>query len=405
MQELITPPKPRILKKQHIAFPESAYSGVANDFAELFSQKTEVPKPFLFMTFLAYLGAMVSHLIELNSAIRPQPRLYVACLAPTGEKKSTALRLTDNFFRETFPGWDLTIYGSGSFEALAEDLAKDPESKKIRPRILFFDELALFVNKAKQEGSLLLPALCTLFEHNHFDNITKKRELRCRDAYLSLVGACTLETYEKMWTPQFLDMGFVNRLFILVEQANKRVALPEPVDPQEPEPLKVKLKNIVSTIEAMSKDTGKVIFSLDPEAQELWRGYYASIPKDVHAVRLDTYGLRLMLLLALSKREYTITKETVWQVTEILDYEYQVRKLYDPIDAENLNARTEQKILRELEKRGPLRQRDLIRFTNARGVGLWIFRQCLENLKATGDVAYDPESKTYYLPEIEGEVG
>ena len=86
-------------------------------------------------------------------------------------------------------------------------MTRDPRTKAVRPRILCFDELAAFVSKAKQEGNTLLPALCTLFEGNYVDNIMKDRKMLCRDAYVSLVGACALETYEKMWAPQFLDMG------------------------------------------------------------------------------------------------------------------------------------------------------------------------------------------------------
>lgn len=384
-------PKP----STEVVFPEASYVGIAADFAEAYSSRTEVPKAFLYMTFLAYLGGRVSHLVELNSVIRPQPRLYVVCLAPTGEKKSTALRLVDNFFRAAFPDWNLTIYGSGSFEGLAEMMTRDPRTKAVRPRILCFDELAAFVGKAKQEGSTLLPALCTLFETNCVDNITKDRKVLCRDAYVSLVAACSTETYEKMWTTQFLAMGFLNRLFLVVESTSRRVSLPGSVAPQDEQALATQLRDLVNWTEEEARKSGKLLLSLEGEALKLWDDYYQAMPRDIHSVRLDTYGFRLMTLLSLSKKEAVISPETVKQTTDILNYEYWVRRNNCPIDAETLFAKMEQKILRELEKRGPLKMRDLRRFTNAKSFGLWIFEQSLENLQRAGDVRFDGKTKTY----------
>ena len=142
---------------------------------------------------------------------------------------------------------------------------------------------------------------------------------------------------------------------------------------------------------------GKLRIAFEPKAQELWASWYEKRPGGLLAVRLDTYGFRLMTLLALSKLEFTITPQTVEQVIAILDYEYNARRLHDPVSAETLAAKMEQSIFRQLQRRGPLKERDLRRFTNARGIGTWFFKQALENLIRVGDVQLDTRTKEYSL--------
>lgn len=381
-----------------LVFPEEAYVGIAGKFSDAYDRVTEVPREFLYMVFLAYLGAKVSPWVQCDLGVTQQPRLYVVCLAPTGQKKSTAIRLVDEFFSGTFEDWDLSMYGLGSFEAIGEELRRDPGTHAIRPKILVIDELAMFVSKARQDGSILLPALCALFEGNEFDNVTKHYKLRCRDAHVSLVAACTVETYESMWTQQFVKMGFINRLFIVAGNSDKKIAVPEPVDESVLGSLRKDLRGLVRCVQEKAKARGgKLRIAFEREAQDLWSSWYESRPDGLLAVRLDTYGFRLMTLLALSKLEFTIARQTVEEVIAILEYEYKARQLYDPVDAETLAARMEQSIFRQLQRRGPLKERDLRRFTNARGIGTWFFKRALENLIRVGDVQFDTRSKQYSL--------
>ena len=59
-----------------LEFPE-VFSGVAGDFAELYSSYLEAPKQFFFMGFLTCLGTALADRLTLESEIAPQPRLYV----------------------------------------------------------------------------------------------------------------------------------------------------------------------------------------------------------------------------------------------------------------------------------------------------------------------------------------
>jgi cyclophilin family peptidyl-prolyl cis-trans isomerase len=71
------------------------------------------------------------------------------------------------------------------------------------------------------------------------------------------------------------------------------------------------------------------------------------------------------------------------------------RKLHDPVDADNVTAKLEEKIRRQLEVRGPMTQRELIQFTNARRAGLYFFENAIKNLIKADEVFF--EKNTYHL--------
>lgn len=141
-------------------------------------------------------------------------------------------------------------------------------------------------------------------------------------------------------------------------------------------------------------------YSLTEEALSLWKQWYEQMPRNVYSRRLDAYGWRLMMLLQLSQGLFQpIDVDTVERVIKLLDWQLALRELYDPVDAENLSAKMEQLILRNLRRRGPLTKRDLQRFTNASKYGIWIFQQALENLQKNGDIRWHKASGTFYAVE------
>ncbi len=376
-----------------LEFPASAYVGIAGDFATLYATYVESPPQFLFMTFLTYLGALVAPSITLASELRPQPRLYTVLLGESAtSRKSSALDLTDRFFREAFP--DLNVhYGLGSAEGLAAELESEDGSP--RSLLLHCDELKLLVDKAAQDGSIALPMLTTLFERNQFDNTTKGKRIRVRNAYLSVIAACTTETYQRMWHPSFRDIGFINRLFLVHGDAQRRFFSPKPVPESERRRLQEELVGIVGAITATAAARNRPIeMVLDPEAEAVLQDWYVKLSGSVHERRLEAYGLRLCILLEVSQGETRrITEETALAVRDILEYELAVRRLYDPIDADTAIARVEESIRRVLATYGPMRERDLKLRVNYRRVGVWVYTQALANLLKSGEVRFSSDKK------------
>jgi hypothetical protein len=100
-----------------------------------------------------------------------------------------------------------------------------------------------------------------------------------------------------------------------------------------------------------------------------------------------------------------ITKETALAVRDLLNYELAVRRLYDPIDADNAIARLEESIRRVLATYGPLTERELKRRVNYQRVGVWVFNQALDNLLRSKEVRFLSDKRRLALAENPSDTG
>jgi hypothetical protein len=133
------------------------------------------------------------------------------------------------------------------------------------------------------------------------------------------------------------------------------------------------------------------VYKVDNEATARFDEWYQRREDSIFERRLDTYGHRLMLIHAAMLGRTVIDLEVVEGVIALLDYQLDVRRECDPVDAENSIAQMEEKIRRALA-RGPLKERELKRRCHYERHGLWIWNKALENLKNAGEVRADPKT-------------
>lgn len=363
-----------------IPFPEAAYVGVAGEFATLYAHYVESPKPFLYVAYLTYFGALLGPYVTLETELRPASRLYSVLVGESAlGRKSSAMGHADHFFQPFLPDRLAVLYGLGSAEGIARVV-----KEKGFPVLLHFDELKIFVDKAKQDGSVALPMVTTLYEFTKYQNHTRDRSIELESVHLSLLAASTKETYESMWASQFMDIGFLNRLFVVLARRTTKRSFPDAIPAAHIEALRAKTREHLDGIWRSMPQP--LILRLTPDAFEFWKVWYEALEESVYANRLDTIGLRLMMLLAITSGRVEVDDATVQAVVTLLDYELAVRKLLDPIDAENAVARMEERIRRALQ-RGRLRKRDLARQVHAHRSGTWVFNSAIKNLIAEGEVA------------------
>jgi len=383
-QEKIIPikrPGPDPLK-----FPGWVLSGVAGKFAELYSSYLESPKEFFYFSFLTCLGSALGDRLTLESEIAPQPRLYTILLGESADdRKSTAASKTVDFFLNALQDFNI-CYGIGS----AEGLQNRFEESSGNNLLIFFDEFKAFVSKSKIEGSILLPCVNTLFESNRYENQTKKSRIFLEQAHLSLLGASTTQTYENMWSSQFTDIGFNNRLWLVPGSGKRKHSLPQAVPESEKSVIK---KNIGEVLSVVKNNT---VLSILPEAYEHFQSWYMNREVSVHTKRLDTYAQRLMPLLAVNEGETEVDLAIVKKVIALADWQLEIRKLYDPIDADNAIAKMETKIKRQLN-RSPMSSRDLKRNCHADRTGLWVFKTALENLRQADEISWQKATQTWRI--------
>jgi len=363
--------------KDVLHFPASVISGLAGDFADIYSASLETPRHFLYAAFLTALGSLVADRITLNSEIRPQPRLFTILLGESADdRKSTAITKTIEFFQQSITEGIPTCWGISSAEGLQRKLSG---SNKL---LLCFDEFRQFVSKCRIEGSVLLPCTNSLFESNRYESHTKSQSIVLQDAYLSMLAASTTETYEKIFTPEFLAIGFANRLFLVPGGAERKFSLPVTIGDSEKMRLRHKLGKVLEFA------SGHPVLNLEPIAREIYHHWYMNLERGVHSKRLDTYSLRLMILLAVNDQKEIIDRETVAKAIRLANWQLNVRRLLDPIDAETNIARLEERIRRVLTI-APKSERDLRKAVHYERVGLWTYQNAVQNLTRSREIQWN----------------
>jgi hypothetical protein len=386
-QDVETMPAPAVLSKEASAkrqtenglrFPDRALIGSCGEVARVLSEGTEVPPEFAFAAALTLFGSIACEAgLKLDIGIGVEPRLYTVLLGESGEvKKSTAIRRTVEFFKglrlpRMVPFHDLN--GVASAEGLARELGD------VSNTVLIFDEMRAFLDKCKIQGSALLSAVASLFEGGNWDNATKsaRHSVTIRDAKVSLLAACTTKTWEGVWGSDAISIGLPNRLLVIYGEARPRVAWPKAANTEALAKVGTRIEGQFARLPLTLAITG--------DAKQAWEDWYHSQPGSEHAKRLDTIGFRLMALLALSLDKDTVDIDVAQAVLAILDYELAIRKYHDPIDADSVIAKLEEKIRRKVQL-GDLYKRDLRRVISADRAGIWAFDRALENLERAGDL-------------------
>jgi hypothetical protein len=371
--------------KEHIEFPYHVMTGLAGDFASIYSTYLEVPTHFFYMAFLTCLGSVLADSLSLASEIRPQPRLFVLLLGESADdRKSTALNKVVDFFKWCVDGFAV-CWGVGSAEGLQKRLE---DSNRL---LLCFDEFKQFISKCKIEASVLLPCVNTLYESNRYESRTKKTDINLENVYLCLMGASTVDTYQNTWSSQFTDIGFNNRLFLVPGSGERKHSFPAKIPDNDKYLLRQKLAQVLRHVgDGLELD-------IAPKARELYHNWYMGLEKSIYTKRLDVYALRLMSLLTVNELKREVDVDVVDKVISLCDWQFSVRALHDPIDADNAIAGMEEKIRRVLRTRGSLTDRELKQYTNATRTGLWAFNTAKKNLMAHSEVGFNRKEKTYFL--------
>lgn len=388
-RELVASESPQE-RKSDPPFPYQAMTGAAGEFTLAHSGLVESPEAFLFMGFLTCLGSVMSKRLTVNSYIRIQPRLNVVLLGQSAfDRKSTSLNIVTRFFNETLEDGFPVSWGVGSAEGLQLSLQQHQQSPC--GLLLAVDELKSLVSKCSIEGSVLLPCINTLFESNQAHNATKKKVISITDAHLSILAASTLPTYERLFNSTFTDIGFTNRLFIVVGKSTNRYAIPRRLPDAD-------RRELADYLGQVLKHVGEgLVLDFAPEASAFYEKWYARMEKTEHARRLDTYSMRLAMLLAVNDLKPVIDLETIQHATALCDWQLEIRRIHDPIDADSKMAQMEERIRRTLRQHGPLRERELKRYVSANRAGLWFYAKAADNLRNCGEIEYNAKRREYRL--------
>ena len=170
------------------------------------------------------------------------------------------------------------------------------------------------------------------------------------------------------------------------------------IPPQDLERVRTRVRNLLQQIDAAYRQNqGRpVAYRLTPDALQLFHDWYLAREGSIFERRLDTYAHRLMLLLATSSGKHCIDADLVRRVIALLQYQLDVRRECDPVDADNVVASMEEKIRRALS-RGSVKGRELKRKVHYNRTGIWVWNTAIENLKRAKEVAHDRKLDQFWL--------
>jgi hypothetical protein len=360
-------------------FPSQIIQGIARKFVDLYSPIRETPEAFLWLSFVVYLGNLISPYLRLDCA-SSEPRLFGVVIGKSGRtRKSAGINLARDLFKGTDAPQTI-IEGFGSAEGLLVRLGDKEELAE--PFVLHMDEISLIASKTDINGSAGIAAFHKLFEDHDYDHPLAKDDYNVRNAYLSLIGASTLEDFTKAWSGKHEDAGFFSRLLLVAGDADKRIPRPVDPDPVASAELLRELNDLASSV-----IIGPVrILTMDADAEEVWAKFYDSFGDGPEWNRIDTYGLRLMVIQAVLRGERTVTRGNVRQIVDFLQYEVAVRAAVSPVVAENPVAKMEEMIRRHLAPGCKCSKRELQRRTNYSRSGIEIFNRALSNMQRDGEI-------------------
>jgi hypothetical protein len=375
--------KATLVNSNFPAFPLDIMHGLAKEFVDLYSPIRETPPEFLWLAFVTYLGNLLSPYIGLDCAAS-EPRFYGVAIGKSGRtRKSAGQNAAKDVFEQVHSSQTI-IQGFGSTEGVLYSVRAKGENPSPKTAIIHLDEMNQMAAKTGIAGSAGFAPLHKLFEdHDYHHPLAKGEGYTVRNVYLSLLGASTLEDFQKSWDSKHADAGTFSRLFVVAADSKTRIPRPMNPNPEALEHLVQRIQQTASTLQQQPRRT----MTMSPDAEQLWKTFYMeNFRDDVEWNRIDTYGFRFMALQTILRDEAQVTKKNVQEVIDLLLYEVATRRAVNPVVAENDFARIEELIRRHLPEGTTMSKRELGRAINAHRYGIRYFDTALFSLQGNHEI-------------------
>jgi hypothetical protein len=377
-------------------FPKTVEVGIIKEFVDLYDPCTEAPREFLWSSFVTTLGNAIAPYACRDHAYPVQPRLYIVNVGASGSsKKSTAANLATEFVQNALGHGSLRLIpGFGSPEGVLRALSFDQHV----PTVLYLDELEGFMKKVSIQNSAGTIPFHTLYDRNSYEHPLKVKGTKLDGVHLSILGNSTTDRFVDIWDAEHIDSGFFYRWTIVFATPFKRFEDPKKPQSEKVDALAEKLRGLLKDVKASGSGQRLEMTFEDDNARKIWADYYHKEldPKNDLHTRIDTFGERLMMILALAQGQKSISGDVVRATIDFLRYQVALRRQLAPIAADNIQAKTQNKILRALSG-GPLPKRELERQVHWNRVGTKVCKDALDGLVEETFVQFDLITKEYRL--------
>src|SRR5262249_49851973 len=140
----------------------SAWVGFLAKYRKHVAAHSEVPDAFHWASLVTVIGLLLGHRVCTRYPLRVFLNFYALLLAPTGTKKSSAIKLAMRLVAHTTAGRNiLQLHGLSTAEGLLAILAKEPGTRVL----VVEEELRALLRKAQANGNgQLMPYLQRFFD-------------------------------------------------------------------------------------------------------------------------------------------------------------------------------------------------------------------------------------------------
>jgi hypothetical protein len=319
-----------------------------------------------FVNFFGISGLRLGRRARIYCGTWLNPNAYVVTYGPSGISRKSA---SQRHHRELLAAADPDVVlqnGIVSAEGLIDALGGSPDEENPPPpkRMLWtMEEIASLLKKARQESTSNIPATLT-----ELYDCPAQYRLRTRGSpkiaiqpTLTILAASTAEWLESCLTDEQIMGGFANRFLYITGSFRPLVPLPR-------EPDTGTWNRLLKALHDLGDDFSQgATFTLSPNAQALWEGFYRSWHEDTYpneilgniVQRIPDYVLKLAMVYAAWRSSATIQGEELDAAWAFGFYARDsVLRLFEGMH-QSTQAKLENRIEELLQERGPMKRRDL----------------------------------------------
>lgn len=211
-----------------------AYRGLAGRFVQLYAPHTEASPDALLLSFLTHFGAAVGAkpTLMLGPSLIVRPVLFTVILAPTGQRKSTAINIAAKAFKRVDPDFaGRRIGGLGSGEILidvlrmrAETGSSDPEDLGL---VIVEHELGSVLKKVRAKDSVLGEVLRGVWDGDRIEARSRSGGTSIAETHhAALLAAITPNQLTTLIDETWIFNGFLNRFLFLWAESDTLKPIP-----------------------------------------------------------------------------------------------------------------------------------------------------------------------------------
>jgi len=284
----------------------------------------ESPKSFILFSGMTILGACLGRKIWIDQDIHlVRPMLNLLLIGPSGIGKSSAVKIAKRLLAH-IPETDRPQFfeGGSTKEKLHRDLVHQPKA------ILFAPELAAFFSREKYKESLI-PYVTQLLDYEEVIELRtiKDNLIRVEDPAVTIMGGSTVAWLQEQLPDSAVSGGFLARFLILNEEKKgQRIANPHRLlsTAQRAKLEKLREETFAEFTQIIGTHAGAMDYD-DYDAAEAYARWYDTHEPEVgylapFAARAGELVLRLSMILAISCKRSSITKEDIVCATQLYEY-------------------------------------------------------------------------------------